>query len=55
VGLNYKPTPWLNLRPNIRYDWADGTVAGTVNDSYRPFGNNKNDQFLFSTDFTINF
>ena len=54
VGLNYKPTKWLNLRPNIRYDWADGTVAGT-NDSYRPFGNNKQDQFLFSTDFTINF
>ena len=54
VGMNYKPTKWLNLRPNIRYDWVDGTVAGT-NDSYSPFGNGKQDQFLFSTDFTINF
>lgn len=54
VGLNYKPTKWLNLRPNVRYDWIDGTIAGT-DQSYRPFGNNKMDQFLFSTDFTINF
>ena len=54
VGMNYKPTKWLNLRPNVRYDWVDGRIAGT-NDSYRPFGNNKMDQFLFSTDFTITF
>jgi len=46
AGLNWKPITWLNLRPNVRYDWADGA---------RPFGNNKQDQFLFSTDFTINF
>jgi hypothetical protein len=46
AGVTYKPTTWLNLRPNVRYDWADGS---------RPFGNNKQDQFLFSTDFTINF
>ncbi len=47
-GLNWKPMglKWLNLRPNVRYDWADGA---------RPFGNNKQDQFLFSTDFSINF
>ncbi len=45
-GLNWKPTPWLNLRPNIRYDFADGA---------RPFGNNKQDQFLFSTDFSVTF
>jgi hypothetical protein len=54
VGMNYKPTKWLNLRPNVRYDWVDGSIPGT-NQSYRPFGNNKMDQFLFSTDFTINF
>jgi len=46
AGVTWKPTTWLNLRPNVRYDWADGA---------RPFGNNKQDQFLFSTDFTINF
>jgi hypothetical protein len=46
AGLTYKPTTWLNLRPNVRYDWADGS---------RPFGNAKQDQFLFSTDFSITF
>jgi len=46
AGVTWKPTNWLNLRPNVRYDWADGA---------RPFGNNKQDQFLFSTDFTVNF
>jgi len=46
AGVTWKPTTWLNLRPNVRYDWADGA---------RPFGNNKQDQFLFSTDFTVNF
>jgi hypothetical protein len=54
AGVTWKPTTWLNLRPNVRYDWADGTNSeGTGR--YRPFGNNKQDQFLFSTDFTINF
>ena len=46
AGLNWKPVAWLNLRPNVRYDWADGS---------RPFGNYKQDQFLFSTDFSVNF
>jgi hypothetical protein len=53
VGMNYKPTPWLNLRPNVRYDWVDGTTP--AGDRYNPFGNGKQSQFLFSTDFTINF
>ena len=46
AGVTYKPTAWLNLRPNVRYDWADGS---------RPFGNTKQDQFLFSTDFSVTF
>ena len=48
AGVNWKPMnlKWLNLRPNVRYDWADGS---------RPFGNTKQDQFLFSTDFSVNF
>ena len=46
AGVNYKPVSWLNLRPNVRYDWADGS---------RPFGNTKQDQFLFSTDFSVTF
>jgi hypothetical protein len=48
AGLNWKPMKWLNLRPNIRYDWAAGKQA------YAPFGG-KTEQFLFSTDFNVNF
>ncbi len=54
AGMNWKPMKWLNIRPNVRYDWADGRVAGTGS-AYRPFGNAKTDQFLFSTDFNVNF
>ena len=52
LGMNYKPTKWLNLRPNIRYDWVDGTVAD--GGRYNPF-DGKQGQFLFSNDFTISF
>lgn len=54
AGMNWKPMKWLNIRPNVRYDWVDGTIA-TTGGQYRPFGNNKQDQFLFSTDFAVNF
>lgn len=54
AGMNWKPKKWLNVRPNVRYDWVDGTDVATGG-HYRPFGNNKLDQFLFSTDFSINF
>ncbi len=53
AGINWKPAKWLNIRPNLRYDWVDGKVA--AGGQYRPFGNAKQDQFLFSTDFSINF
>jgi hypothetical protein len=54
AGVNWKPLKWLNIRPNVRYDWADGTDVNTGG-QYRPFGNNKQDQFLFSTDMNITF
>jgi hypothetical protein len=54
AGMNWKPMKWLNIRPNVRYDWVDGKNAATGG-QYRPFGNNKQDQFLFSTDFAVNF
>lgn len=60
AGLNYKPIKWLTLRPNVRYDWVDGTWFGT-NDAYKPFGNGpapgygKDGQFLFSADAVIVF
>jgi len=53
AGVNWKPKKWLNIRPNVRYDWADGISAAGVRN--RPFGNAKQDQFLFSTDVSINF
>ena len=53
VGMNYKPTKWLNLRPNVRYDWSDGpTKMFDVNSAG---AGQKSDQFLFSADMTITF
>jgi hypothetical protein len=54
AGVNWKPKAWFSVRPNVRYDWADGTDASTGG-QYRPFGNTKQDQFLFSTDFSVTF
>ena len=60
LGMNYKPMKWLTLRPNVRYDWVDGTWAGTST-PYKPFGNGpsagngKDAQFLFSADAVITF
>ncbi len=55
AGLNWKPVKWLNIRPNVRYDWADG-VQANGSSRYLPFGNNNRDsQFLFSSDFNVNF
>jgi hypothetical protein len=53
--MNYKPKKWLNIRPNVRYDWVDGTDP-TTGGAYRPFGNgNQSSQILMSTDMTITF
>ncbi len=52
AGVNWKPVKWMNIRPNVRYDWVDtGAAVGKL-----PFdAGNKKDQFLFSTDFVVNF
>jgi len=55
AGINWKPMKWLNIRPNVRYDWADG-VQANGSSRYLPFGNgNRDSQFLFSSDFNVNF
>jgi hypothetical protein len=54
AGVNYKPLKWLTLRPNVRYDWADGADPLT-GARYKPFGNGKDAQFLFSTDAVVVF
>ncbi|MBA2658464.1 MAG: porin [Nitrosospira sp.] len=49
LKINWKPMQKLNIRPNIRYDRAEG-----IDQSYKPFDSRKN-QFLFSLDATIPF
>lgn len=49
LKMNWKPMEKLNVRPNIRYDRADG-----IDVAFRPF-DGKKDQFLFSLDATIPF
>ncbi len=55
AGANWKPLKWLNIRPNVRYDWIDASTFAGAGSALGPFGDGKNDQFLFSTDFNINF
>ncbi len=55
AGINWKPVKWLNVRPNVRYDWVDASTFAGSGSTLGPFGDGKNDQFLFSTDFNINF
>ena len=49
LKVDWKPMQKLNIRPNIRYDRADG-----IDQAYRPFDSRK-DQLLFSLDATIPF
>jgi hypothetical protein len=47
-GLNWKPTGWLMLRPEVRYDWSDAANA--------PFdGGRKANQLLVGMDAVIRF
>ncbi|WP_411725296.1 porin [Methyloglobulus sp.] len=55
AGVNWKPMKWLNVRPNVRYDWVDASTFAGSGSTFGPFGDGNNDQFLFSTDFNINF
>jgi len=55
AGVNWKPVKWLNVRPNVRYDWVDASTLAGSGSALGPFGDGNNDQFLFSTDFNINF
>ena len=35
AGLNFMPKPWLNFRPEIRWDSASKAVFGSANDVSR--------------------
>lgn len=47
AGLSYKPAKWLNLRPNVRYDFTDNVKAFDN-------GNGRN-QLLFTADVVVTF
>jgi hypothetical protein len=49
LSIDWKPMQKLNIRPNIRYDRADG-----LDQTYRPFDGRK-EQVLFSLDAMIPF
>ncbi len=48
LGMNWKPFKWLAVRPEVRYDWADG--PGKVYDN-----GTENSQWLLGTDFVVLF
>lgn len=51
AGLSYKPTKWLNLRPNMRLDYADKNAFGFGSDGLAV----QKTQFLFSADAVVTF
>lgn len=48
LGINWKPLKWLTVRPELRYDWADGPKK--VYDTGK-----ENSQWLLGMDFTVLF
>ncbi|NBV74660.1 MAG: porin, partial [Methylococcaceae bacterium] len=51
AGLSYKPMKWLNLRPNMRLDYADKNAFGFGSDGLAV----QKTQFLFSADAVVTF
>lgn len=47
AGLSYKPAKWLNLRPNLRYDFTDNAKAFD--------GGTRHNQLLFTADVVVTF
>ena len=47
AGLNWKPTKWATVRPNLRYDWTDNIKVFDAG--------KRTTQLLFSTDVVITF
>jgi len=48
-GVNLTPVGWLKIRPEIRYDWYNGSQVGVYNQ------NQFRNQFLLATDFVVTF
>ena len=49
-GLNWKPKPWVTVRPNVRYDWVDGVNMFGCSGGAVPTVCNGGDQWLMSMD-----
>ena len=53
AGLNWRPHPNVVVRPELRWDWYDGTVD---TNNHLPFdAGNSDDQFTFATDLIVTF
>lgn len=55
LGLNWKPSPWLMVRPSLRYDWVDNAKPFNNGGQAEGFAGNRHSQLLFSTDVVITF
>jgi hypothetical protein len=55
AGLNWKPTPWAIVRPNIRYDWTDQANMFDCNGGAAPPTCSRSGQWLLSADVVLMF
>ena len=53
AGLNWRPHPNVVVRPEVRWDWYDGTVD--VNNDLPFDAGNSDDQFTFATDLIVTY
>lgn len=58
LGLNWRPTRYLTVRPEVRYDWSDVSVESEF-ESFRQKGvfdnGNRGEQLTFGVDMTLRF
>jgi len=55
AGLNWKPEPWITIRPNVRYDWTDNINLFNCRDGNTPGYCADGNQWLLSTDVILIF
>lgn len=52
AGLNYRPHPNLLIRPEVRYDWFNGTIDPA---SIGPYPGNRSDELSAAVDLIVTF
>lgn len=55
AGLNWKPKPWITVRPNVRYDWVDNIPMFDCTGGTGPVSCDQGRQWLLSTDVILMF